>query len=270
MGSMLHQDLPAIESTPLDRWERWLAPALAAIGAGGWRPAAADRPVLACAASPAWRRRRPALFASRAASRRSSRSWSGPTTPWSGPRSGWPRSGGADRRRRITVCRQRRLSGAVRRQPPPLPLASTTSARSGLEMAKSMARRDGAGCVAGIGDRGGPTPVEVERVGAHGMICCCGASRGAAARCADDRRPPHRRRDGRVAAPACCRGGRRQRKDPRRERAVSRARAGRGAVLEAVASRSRRSRRATRDAARRRRASAAGPAGGAYFRRPDR
>jgi len=27
---MLHQELPSIESTPLDGWGRWLAPALAA------------------------------------------------------------------------------------------------------------------------------------------------------------------------------------------------------------------------------------------------
>ena len=50
---------------------------------------------------------------------------------------------------------------------PPLSLGIDDEARSGLEMAKSMASRDGAGCVAGIGTEGGLTPVEVERVGAH-------------------------------------------------------------------------------------------------------
>ncbi|HEX5259551.1 MAG TPA: response regulator [Sphingomicrobium sp.] len=49
--------------------------------------------------------------------------------------------------------------------PPPLELAADEDARGGLELAQTMAWRDGAGCVAGIETRAGATPVEVNRVG---------------------------------------------------------------------------------------------------------
>jgi two-component system cell cycle sensor histidine kinase/response regulator CckA len=49
---------------------------------------------------------------------------------------------------------------------PPLELAADDDARKGLELAKSMAWRDGAGCVTGIATPAGACPVEVERVGA--------------------------------------------------------------------------------------------------------
>jgi two-component system cell cycle sensor histidine kinase/response regulator CckA len=49
---------------------------------------------------------------------------------------------------------------------PPLDLGVDEEARKGLELAKAMAWRDGAGCVTGIGTPVGNCPVEVERVGA--------------------------------------------------------------------------------------------------------
>lgn len=48
---------------------------------------------------------------------------------------------------------------------PPLELGADEQAEQGLHLAKSMASRDGAGCVAGVTTIAGPTPVEVERVG---------------------------------------------------------------------------------------------------------
>src|SRR6185369_13232448 len=53
---------------------------------------------------------------------------------------------------------------------PPFELGSDEQARQGLQLAKSMASRDGAGCVAGVATIAGVTPVEVERVGAHGDL----------------------------------------------------------------------------------------------------
>jgi two-component system cell cycle sensor histidine kinase/response regulator CckA len=45
---------------------------------------------------------------------------------------------------------------------PPLDLASDDQARQGLQLARSMAWRDGAGCVAGIATAEGISPVEVD------------------------------------------------------------------------------------------------------------
>ena len=53
---------------------------------------------------------------------------------------------------------------------PPLQLANDDDARQGLQLAQSMAWRDGAGCVAGIATAAGTIPVEVERVGALGNL----------------------------------------------------------------------------------------------------
>ncbi|HEY6047442.1 MAG TPA: response regulator [Sphingomicrobium sp.] len=53
---------------------------------------------------------------------------------------------------------------------PPLELASDDDSRSGLDLAKTMAWRDGAGCVAGITTSAGTGPIEVERIGARGDL----------------------------------------------------------------------------------------------------
>jgi two-component system cell cycle sensor histidine kinase/response regulator CckA len=51
---------------------------------------------------------------------------------------------------------------------PPVRLAIDEEGSRSLELARTMAARDGAGCVAGIGTGEGQASVEVERVGAHG------------------------------------------------------------------------------------------------------
>src|SRR5262249_12410114 len=53
---------------------------------------------------------------------------------------------------------------------PPLALGADGQAREGLQLAKTMAFRDGAGCVAGITTDVGTFPVEAERVGSHGDL----------------------------------------------------------------------------------------------------
>src|SRR4051812_49771283 len=50
---------------------------------------------------------------------------------------------------------------------PPLELGSDEQATQGLQLARSMAWRDGAGCVAALPTIAGHAPVEVERVGAQ-------------------------------------------------------------------------------------------------------
>jgi two-component system cell cycle sensor histidine kinase/response regulator CckA len=51
---------------------------------------------------------------------------------------------------------------------PPIRLGAEQEGSQSLELARAMAARDGAGCVAGIAAAGGRISVEVERVGAHG------------------------------------------------------------------------------------------------------
>ncbi len=51
---------------------------------------------------------------------------------------------------------------------PPLELGADADGTQGLTMAKHLASRDGAGCVAGISTAGGIMPVEVERTGSRG------------------------------------------------------------------------------------------------------
>ncbi|MEO7277962.1 MAG: PAS domain-containing protein, partial [Sphingomicrobium sp.] len=53
---------------------------------------------------------------------------------------------------------------------PPLDLGIDEEAGHGLELARTLATRDGAGCVAGIATRAGACPVEVERAGISGEL----------------------------------------------------------------------------------------------------
>ncbi len=55
-------------------------------------------------------------------------------------------------------------------QRPPLEVGVDAEATKGLQLARTMASRDGAGCVASITTLAGAIPVEVERVGATGDI----------------------------------------------------------------------------------------------------
>ena len=170
---MLHEELPRIDSDPLSRWDRWIAPAL--IVAAGLsiatllaliaQPALAGSAVVAGligAAVVALRRPRPA-------SPRESLV-AGPDYALLGSALGLSTdpvaltSGEGSLLVVNDVYRER--FGAVR----PLDLASDEHAAEGLRLAQTMAWRDGAGCVAGIETPSGPSPVEVERVGALGDL----------------------------------------------------------------------------------------------------
>ena len=165
---MLYQELPSIESTPLDRWGRWLAPALimgaaltaailcvlwgkgtvaaALIGIGFVgavvayvRAPSAKGPVDALAVGPDFGLLGSALSLS-----------SDPVALTSGEGS-------------LLV-----VNSAYRERfgtQPPIDVAASDDARTGLQLAQTMAWRDGAGCVAGIETSAGTSPVEVERVG---------------------------------------------------------------------------------------------------------
>src|SRR4051812_14446457 len=171
---MLHQELPRIESTPLDGWGRGLASAL--IVAAGVsvalllilvaQPGFAALAVLIGFTGGVW-----AYFkASRAASAVEPLVV-GPDFSLVGSALGLSRDPTAlttsEGSVLIVNAAYRERFGGNR---PPLALASDDEARQGLELAKSMAWRDGAGCVAGIATSAGNSPVEVERVGARGDL----------------------------------------------------------------------------------------------------
>jgi len=168
---MLYQELPAIDSTPIDGWGRWLAPALivaaavtaavllllvgqpliaallfvAGLGGGVFayvRGAAPAAPVEPLAVGPDYGLLGSVLGLS-----------ADPVTLTTGEGSVLL----------INDAYRDRFGGAR----PPLELAATDDARRGLELAQTMAWRDGAGCVAGIETDSGTSPVEVERVGAN-------------------------------------------------------------------------------------------------------
>jgi two-component system cell cycle sensor histidine kinase/response regulator CckA len=171
---MLYQELPAIGSSRLHGWGRWLAPGLiaaAAISAAvvllllDRMPLAAIA-MLAGAAGTAW------AYAST-------------------PRPGLPQEpliAGPDfsllgsalsLSREPTALTSNEgsvliVNAAYRERfgdnRPPLSLAADEDARQGLELARTMAWRDGAGCVAGIATNAGTSPVEVERVGGQGDL----------------------------------------------------------------------------------------------------
>ncbi len=171
---MLYQALPPIESDRLDRWERWLAPALAA--AAGLtvgillllvgQPLFAAAAVVAGLAAGAFLHFRALIPAARVEP-----IVVGPDYSLIGSALGLSRDPAAlttaEGSLLIVNTPYRDRFGANRA---PLTLGSDNEALNGLEMARSMASRDGAGCVAGIATAAGSTPVEVERVGTHGDL----------------------------------------------------------------------------------------------------
>ncbi|HZC38299.1 MAG TPA: PAS domain-containing protein, partial [Sphingomicrobium sp.] len=168
---MLYQELPRIESAPLDGWGRWLAPAVivaAAITLASLLVLAAQ-PYVAVAA----------LLAGLAGAGiiyfRAPRDLApseplvvGPDYSLVGSALGLSREPTAlttsEGSLLIVNASYRERFGGSR---PPLELANDDEARQGLQLAKSMAWRDGAGCVAGIATAAGISPVEVERVGSR-------------------------------------------------------------------------------------------------------
>ncbi len=167
---MLYQELPRIDSTPLDGWGRWLVPALigAAAITGGVVMLLAGQSLFAGIV----------LIAGIIGAGISLRS--------SGTREGGiePLVGGPDYSllgSALSLSRDpvaltngegsvlvvnipyRERFGSI----PPSNVAITDEAREGLKLAQTMAWRDGAGCVAGIETATGLSPVEVDRVGAR-------------------------------------------------------------------------------------------------------
>jgi two-component system cell cycle sensor histidine kinase/response regulator CckA len=165
---MLYQELPGIESGPLDGWMRWLAPAL--VGAAALSaallalllstPAVAGAIVLIGAGG--------ALFAYVRAP--AARPLEQPLVD--GPDYALVGSALAaigDPVALTTGDGALLLVNAAYRDRfgnrPPMDLAANEDAVQGLKLAQTMAWRDGAGCVAGIETTKGSTPVEVDRVG---------------------------------------------------------------------------------------------------------
>ncbi|MES2137485.1 MAG: PAS domain-containing protein, partial [Pseudomonadota bacterium] len=165
---MLYEELPRIDSTPLDGWGRWLAPALAA--AAGLSLALVlfilSHPLLAgvalvagAAAAAVVHLRRPAALVP------SEPLVTAPDFSLVGAALGMIRdpaalTNGEGSLLVVNSTYRERFGSSA-----PLDLGASEDARQGLQLAQTMGWRDGAGCVAGIETNSGATPVEVERVG---------------------------------------------------------------------------------------------------------
>jgi two-component system cell cycle sensor histidine kinase/response regulator CckA len=171
---MLHQDLPRIDSTPLDGYGRWLAPALIAGAAltaalllllSGQPTFAGVAAAIGVIAAGAFHwlgdRRQPV----------SSAISLGPDFSLVGSALGVCADPVAlttgEGSLLIANTGYRELFGASR---PPLELATDEDGRQGLALARNMAWRDGAGCATGVLTTGGTSAVEVERVGLQGDL----------------------------------------------------------------------------------------------------
>ena len=165
---MLHQDLPPIESTPLDGWERWLAPALAA-AAGltaavmllllGQQAVAAIALTGGVVAAVVLGRRAPAMKPA------GEPLVAGPDYSLVGSALGLSTdpvalTDGEGALLVVNAAYRERFGSTT-----PLRLAASDDASQALTLAKTMAWRDGAGCVAGVATSAGSTRVEVDRVG---------------------------------------------------------------------------------------------------------
>ncbi len=171
---MLYQELPRIDATPLDGFSRWLVP-VASLGAGltaalllfvVGQPFFAGAAVLAALATAAFVYLKPppdlgfgeplvagADFSLVGSAMGLSREPTALTTSEGAPLI-------------VNGPYRERFGGSQ----PPLELGTDEEANQGLQLAKSMAWRDGAGCVTGIATHAGTSPVEVERVGSHGEL----------------------------------------------------------------------------------------------------
>jgi len=170
---MLYQQLPRIEAGPLDVVGRWLAPALIAGAALTVTVLALlfGEPLLAAIAAAAGALGVAfAILKSPAAAAPSEPLAVGPDYALVGSALGLSSEPAAltssDGSLLIANGAYRERFGAS----PPLKLAKDKEARQGLELALSMAWRDGVGCVAGVTTSAGVHPIEVERVGAHGEL----------------------------------------------------------------------------------------------------
>jgi two-component system cell cycle sensor histidine kinase/response regulator CckA len=171
---MLYQELPPIQPTYLDRWGRWLVPAL--VGS-----AAITAAILFLLFGQPWFALG-ALFGGLAGGtyayldapskpQPSEKLVLGPDYSLVGSAlalSREPTALTSDEGSLLIVnpAYRERFGGSCS----PLDLGTDEQASEGLQLAKTMAWRDGAGCVPAVTTVAGPMPVEVERVGSHGHM----------------------------------------------------------------------------------------------------
>jgi len=165
---MLYQELPRIDQGPFDGSGRWLGPAIA--GAAGVTIAVVlllvGAPLLAGAAAVGGVGGAAIIYRRTAAIPAPDEPLvGGPDYSLVGSALGLSRdpvalTDGDGALLVVNPAYRERFGGAA-----PMRLAATEAASDGLQLAKSMATRDGAGCVAGIETASGTSPVEVERVG---------------------------------------------------------------------------------------------------------
>jgi two-component system cell cycle sensor histidine kinase/response regulator CckA len=167
---MIHQELPRIDQESLGSLGRWLIPALVA-GAGltaavlalllGLKLLAIGLALAGAVGAAMSFRRAPAAAAPLSAS-----AAGGPDVALVGSMLGLSKDPAALTSAEgdillVNAAYRERLGAASS----PLACGVDDDAREGLELARAMALRDGAGCVAGIATEAGTLPVEVERVG---------------------------------------------------------------------------------------------------------
>ena len=169
---MLHQDLTSFGSNAARGWDRWLVPAIAA----GFGLSAAVLLLLVGLPIPAAVAVVAGAIAAIVAARRFPRTHMpaislspGPDYALVGAAIGLSRdpavlTDGDGALLCANAAYSERFGGGVA----PLKLASDQESAKGLETARSMAWRDGAGCVARVATSAGQFPVEVERVGGSG------------------------------------------------------------------------------------------------------
>jgi two-component system cell cycle sensor histidine kinase/response regulator CckA len=172
---MLHQELPAIDATPLDGVSRWLMPALVGGAAltGALLLWLLDYPLVAgsfalaglaaALAAAHWdQRAKPPAVESLSLS---------PDYSIIGSALGLTREPAAltDGEGNLLIANiaYRDRFGGGR---PPQSLGSDEESAQSLQLVKTMAWRDGGGCAAGVATDSGPTAVEVERVGSSGDL----------------------------------------------------------------------------------------------------
>jgi two-component system cell cycle sensor histidine kinase/response regulator CckA len=166
---MLYQELPQVDSVPSDAWARWLAPALifgAALTAAallllvGQVALAVGAMAIGLGIGGVLQRRsaRPARL-SEPVALGPDFSLIGSSLALCGDPAALTTSEGS---MLIANAAYRRRFGGGQA---PLDIALDDDGRDKLEVARTLAWRDGAGCVAGVNSAGGQTAVEVERVG---------------------------------------------------------------------------------------------------------
>jgi two-component system, cell cycle sensor histidine kinase and response regulator CckA len=170
---MLYQELPRIDATPLDGWGRWL-PAALVLAAGlsvalvlllFGQPLIAGGALLVGVAGAAVAARKPGLPVQPAEPL-----VTGPDYALVGSALGLSPTPAAltsgEGSLLVANAAYRERFGTAK----PLELGADDGSRDSLALARTMAWRDGAGCVAGVVTAAGTVPVEAERVGATGDL----------------------------------------------------------------------------------------------------